>query len=139
MKVKIYDGGYLPTRAHFDDAGLDLRTPEEFTLNAKESAVIDLCIAVQIPVGYYGELKSKSGLNVLHNIQSMGGVIDSSYRGSIKARITNNGDDAYTFHRGDKICQMVIMPCALLDVQQAAYLDESASGRENNGFGSSGR
>lgn len=139
MKYRVLPGGYKPERAHFDDAGIDLRTPVGFVLPAGCSAVIDLKVAFQIPIGYFGELKSKSGLNVNHNIQSMGGVIDSGFRGSIKARIANNGEEDYTFQPGDKIVQMVVIPCGLFDLEGVHNLDESESGREVNGFGSTGR
>lgn len=140
MKVMIEDGGYMPQRAHFDDAGIDFRTPEEFTLQPHVgSHVVDLKVRVQIPVGYFGKMESKSGLNVNHNIQSTGGVIDSGFRGSIKCRITNNGDQAYTFKQGDKIVQMVLIPVLLADLQQVPMLDDSISGRDEAGWGSTGR
>lgn len=140
MKVMVERGGYMPQRAHFDDAGIDFRTPEEFTLQPHGgSRVVDLKVRVQIPVGCFGKLESKSGLNVNHNIQCTGGVIDSGFRGSIKVRITNNGDQAYTFKQGDKIVQMVLIPVLLADLQQVPMLDDSISGRDEAGWGSTGR
>lgn len=139
MKVQLLEGGYLPERAHFDDAGLDLRTPEAFTVVSFESYVVDLKVCVQIPVGYCGELKSKSGLNVKYFVESAGGIIDSSYRGSIRARIKNEGKEPYTFERGEKVCQLVIYPVGLFDVEQVDELDPSVSGRDKDGFGSTGR
>lgn len=140
MKVMVERGGYMPQRAHFDDAGIDFRTPEEFTLQPHGgSRVVDLKVRVQIPVGCFGKLESKSGLNVNHNIQCTGGVIDSGFRGSIKVMITNNGDQAYTFKQGDKIVQMVLIPVLLADLQQVPMLDDSISGRDEAGWGSTGR
>lgn len=140
MKVMVERGGYMPQRAHFDDAGIDFRTPEEFTLQPHGgSRVVDLKVRVKIPVGCFGKLESKSGLNVNHNIQCTGGVIDSGFRGSIKVRITNNGDQAYTFKQGDKIVQMVLIPVLLADLQQVPMLDDSISGRDEAGWGSTGR
>lgn len=138
MKVKLLsEDAYMPERAHRDDAGADLRTPVKFVLGAHESAVVDFGLAVEIPPGYYGELMSKSGLNVKHNIQSAGGVIDAGYTGTIRGRITNNGDYDYEFRRGDKVMQLVVKPCLCCDVNVVDELDDSDRGTD--GFGSTGR
>lgn len=137
MKVKLSDGAFVPERAHKEDAGLDLRTPVPFILGAHESYVVDFGVAVEIPIGYYGELMSKSGLNVKHNIQSAGGVIDSGYTGTIRGRITNNSDYDYEFKRGDKVMQLVIKPCLCCGVNVVDELVDSDRGTD--GFGSTGR
>lgn len=66
MKVKVEKGGYMPERAHFDDAGIDFRTPEEFTLGPAGSdtdqRVVDLKVHVEIPIGYYGKLETADAL-----------------------------------------------------------------------------
>lgn len=139
MKVKVLEGGHMPERAHFDDAGIDFFTPEGFTLAPFDSRVVDLKVAVQIPIGYFGKLESKSGLNVKHGVVSCGGVIDSGFRGSIKVRIMNQGEDPYTFEKGDKIVQMVLLPCGLFDLERVDKLDPSESGRDNSGWGSTGK
>lgn len=143
MKYKVLEGGFAPTRAHFDDAGIDLRTPETFMLAAAgepgDSAVIDTKVAFQIPIGYFGKIEAKSGLNVNHNIRSTGGVIDSGFRGTIRVRITNYGHDPYIFKKGDKITQMVLIPCGLFDLEKVDELDPSESGRDENGWGSTGK
>lgn len=140
MKFKILDGGYLPTRAHFDDAGIDFRTPEQFTLEPNGGAkVVDLKVAVQIPIGYFGKMESKSGLLVKNGVVCAGGVVDSGFRGTIKVCMVNNGEDPYTFERGDKVVQMVLIPSGLFDIEPVDELDESASGRNKSGWGSTGR
>lgn len=140
MKVVVHEGGILPKRAHFDDAGIDLFTPVDFMLPAfGGSTVVDLLVGVQIPIGYFGKLESKSGLNVVHNIQTTGGVVDSGFRGTIKVRVTNMGNEPYHFEKGDKITQLVLIPVGLFDIEQVDELDPSESGREASGFGSTGR
>lgn len=139
MKYKIYHGGFKPERAHFDDAGIDLRTPVDVTVLPHDSKVVDLAVAFQIPIGYFGKLESKSGLNIKHCVVTTGGVIDSGFRGTVKVRVYNEGDMPYTFNRGDKITQMVLIPCGLFDLEPVAELDQSESGREKNGWGSTGR
>lgn len=139
MKVKIEENGYMPMRAHFDDAGIDFRTPEEFTLKPLESHIVDLNVKVQIPIGYFGKMESKSGLMVNHGVVCMGGVIDSGFRGNIKVRMMNLSDKSYTFHKGDKLVQMVLIPVLLADIESVETLDASESGRETSGYGSTGR
>lgn len=139
MKVKIEENGYMPMRAHFDDAGIDFRTPEGFTLKPLESKIVDLNVKVQIPIGYFGKMESKSGLMVNHGVICMGGVIDSGFRGNIKVRMMNLSDKSYTFHKGDKLVQMVLIPVLLADIESVESLDASESGRESNGYGSTGR
>lgn len=127
------------SRAHFDDAGIDMRIPRRLVLRAGEQAVIDLGVCVQIPVGYYGKMESKSGLMVNHGIICMGGVIDSGFRGTIKVRMWNTSDKDYVFDEGDKAVQMVLIPVLLCDLTETETLDASVSGRDENGWGSTGR
>ena len=139
MKVKVLPGGFAPSRAHFVDAGVDFRTPEAFTLGAGESKVIDLKVAVEIPVGMYGLMESKSGLMTKHHIVVEGGTIDAGFRGSIKISMANHGTEPYHFFQGDKIAQMVVMPCDLSSIDVVESLDEPDDGRGTDGYGSTGR
>lgn len=139
MKIKLLDGGIMPTRAHFDDAGIDFYCPKQVAIGPMESVVVDLRVAVQIPVGYCGEMLSKSGLNINHNIQCTGLLVDSSFRGTLKVRMVNNSLTPYLFNKGDKIVQMKISPCSLFDLEPVDNLDPSVSGRDENGYGSSGK
>lgn len=135
MKIKLDAGAFVPERAHELDAGLDLRSPDNYLIPAKGSAVIDTGVHVNIPMGWTGFLKSKSGLNVKYGITSEG-VIDSGYSGAIIAKLYNNSDEDYAVSRGDKITQLVILPCLLADVE----LDDFKGGaRGESGFGSTGR
>lgn len=137
MKVVLDEGAYMPEKAHRADAGYDLRTPERVVLRRHESVTIDTGVHMAIPDGWYGKLESKSGLNVKHSIVSLGGVIDSSYTGSIVAKLYNLGDEDYVFEKGDKIIQIVFMQCGNFSMTQVDELEETARGA--NGFGSTGK
>ncbi len=142
MKYKMgdkFNGSYLPERAHVDDAGIDLRSQERVVLRRGEQTVIDLDISVEIPIGYFGKLESKSGLMVNHGIICMGGVIDSGYRGSIKTRMWNTSSEDYIIDAGAKVVQLVIIPTLLSEPIYAEELGESISGRNEGGFGSTGK
>lgn len=136
MKIMLDEGAFMPTRAHAEDAGLDLYAREDTIVCAKESAKLDTGVHVEIPSDMVGFLKSKSGLNVKHGITSEG-VIDEGYTGSIVVKLYNNSGYDYAVKRGDKISQLVILPIVKPELEVVESLDETDRG--NNGFGSSGR
>ena len=136
VKIKLDEGAKMPTRAHSTDAGLDLYAMDEQIISAKESAIFDTGVHIELPEGTVGFLKSKSGLNVKHGITGEG-VIDVGYTGSIKVKLYNNSGKDYRVKAGDKISQLVILPILTPSLELVDELDESERGE--NGFGSSGR
>ena len=136
MKIEIDDGGYAPTRAFPTDAGLDLYSPVTVYIPARGNAVIDTLVHIELPHGTYGKIESKSGLNVNHGIVSCGGVIDEGYTGSIAVKLYNLGRKPHTFHRGDKIAQLIVQPC-LYEKVEIGEINKNTE-RGDNGFGSTG-
>lgn len=136
MKIKLDKYAYMPTRAHEDDAGLDLYATETKVIHAGESEIFDTGVHIELPKGTVGMLKSKSGLNVKHGLTSEG-VIDVGYTGSICVKLYNNSNLDYTVFRGDKISQLVIMP--ILTPPLELVEDLEATERGNGGFGSTGK
>lgn len=136
MKIKLDAGAFFPDRAHDTDAGADLRSPVGTVIPAGGSCIIDTGVHIQLPHGYVGMLKSKSGLNVWHGITSEG-VIDEGFTGSITVKLHNHGDKPYKIERGDKITQLVIVPCEYVDFEVVDKLDDSERG--DNGYGSTGK
>ena len=126
----------MPTRAYPTDAGLDLYAKEDAIVDAKDSCTFDTGVHIEIPEGYVGFLKSKSGLNVKHGITSEG-VIDAGYTGSIVVKLYNNSGYEYRVKAGDKISQLVILPIITPEIEVVDSLGKTARG--NKGFGSSGR
>lgn len=136
MKIMLEPWAIMPTRAHETDAGLDLYASEKQIVPARESAVFDTGVHIQLPENTVGMLKSKSGLNVKHGLTSEG-VIDVGYTGSITVKLYNNSGMDYIVERGDKISQLVILPIVVPSLEVVASLEETARG--NGGFGSTGR
>ena len=155
MKVMLDPGAKMPTRAHAYDAGLDLYTPISCSVPATKtwieiypeehiqrtrskvgSVTIDTGVHVEIPEGYVGFIKSKSGLNVNHGLTA-DGVIDAHYTGSIKVKLYNHTDNLYHFQPGDKIAQLVILKCELPELELVDHLEDTDRG--DGGFGSTGR
>lgn len=135
MKIKLDPGAYVPERAHPNDAGLDLRSMENKYVSPGEFVKFDTGVHVQIPKGYVGLITSKSGL-MAKGITSRG-TIDSGYTGSIKAILFNHGEEGYLVHKGDKVTQLVVLPCVVDDIELVSSLEETDRGE--SGFGSSGR
>ena len=136
MKVILDENAIMPTRAHAKDAGLDLYAPESQIVPAKDSAIFDIGIHIQLPADTVGMIKSRSGLNI-NNGLTCTGVIDEGYTGSIKVRLDNSSGYDYRVKRGDKIAQLVILPVIIPDIDVVEYLEDSERG--DKGFGSSGR
>ena len=136
LKVMLDEGAYMPERAHAADAGYDLRTPVNVQIAARRGATIDTKVHVMIPKGYAGFIKSKSGLLSRNNIR-VDGVVDAGYTGTIKVMMFNDGLLDKTFRVGDKIAQLVVLPCVLLPLEEVDSLEPTKRG--NGGFGSTGR
>ena len=136
MKIKLDAGAYMPERAHSTDAGLDLRTPIDFSIEPGCSAAVDTGVHIQLPPGTVGMLKSKSGLNVKSGILCEG-VIDEGYTGSIVAKIYNHGQYTAFFQAGEKITQLVVLPCLYVEPEEVKEF--TGGERGDNGFGSTGK
>lgn len=136
MKVMLDKGAIMPLRAHKTDAGYDLFSREKQIVPAKESAIFDTGVHIELLPRTVGMIKSKSGLNVNHGITSEG-VIDVGYTGSIKVKLYNNSGYDYTVNKGDKISQLVILPILTPELELVDSLEETERG--SNGFGSTGR
>lgn len=136
MKIKLDKGAYMPTRAHNTDAGLDLYARDAQIVPAKESAIFDTGVHIELPLNTVGMLKSKSGLNIKHGITSEG-VIDAGYTGSIVIKLYNNSGFDYKVYAGDKISQLVIMPIVTPTLELVEELESTERG--TGGFGSTGR
>lgn len=136
MKITLDKGAKMPTRAHPWDAGLDLYAMEDGYIRANQSRTFDTGTHIAIPEGFVGFVKSKSGLMVNHGITT-DGTIDAHYTGSIKVCLFNHGGSKYEVKKGDKIAQLVIVPCVMPHLELVDSLEETDRGA--NGFGSTGR
>lgn len=136
MKIKLDEGAFMPERAHRTDAGADLKSPKRATVRPYDSCVIDTGVHVEIPEGYVGMLKSRSGLNIKNGIIGEG-TIDAGYTGSIKVKLYNMSETDKTIKKGDKIIQLVIMPVVTPEFELVDELEETERG--DKGIGSSGR
>lgn len=136
IKVTLDEGAYLPERAHGTDAGADIRTPRAFTIAGHGHATIETGVHVETPPNCAAMLKSKSGLNLKHNIIGEG-VIDEGFTNQIVVKLYNLGNEDYSFAESDKIIQLVIVPVLYPTYEQADSI--TGGERGNAGYGSTGR
>lgn len=129
----------LPTRAHSDDAGLDLRALEPVSLAPGRRASVRTGLAVEIPVGHAGLVMPRSGLAVRHGISVVNspGLIDAGYRGELRVLLLNTDPvQDCQLAAGDRIAQLVIVAVSATEITEVLELSPSARGEA--GFGSSG-
>lgn len=136
MKVKLDPGAYMPARAHEQDAGYDLRTPERVVLHPGCSVTIDTGVHIWLPAGKCAVVVSKSGLNVNSDITSTG-LIDEGFTGTIVIKLYNHGTQMHVFEAGDKISQFYITDYYGYELEQVDELPDSDRG--SGGYGSTGR
>ena len=139
MKVKLVNKyAQLPTRGSKDAAGLDLYCPFHIKVPADSQKKIPLGILVEIPQGYMGLLVPRSSMSKtpLRCANSVG-IIDADYRGELSIAYENISCSDYTIFRGDRIAQLIIVPIAIVDVEEAQTLSETERG--DGGYGSTNK
>ncbi|MFH2064809.1 MAG: dUTP diphosphatase [Pseudomonadota bacterium] len=131
----------LPRYMTGQSAGMDISAAieQDFTLAPGAISMIPTGFAMAIPDGYEAQIRPRSGLAVKHGIGLINspGTIDSDYRGEVKIAVINLGKEPHTFHRGDRIAQMIIQRVYQARVIAVEKLDETD--RDTGGFGHTGR
>jgi dUTP pyrophosphatase len=120
-------------------AGLDLRADEACTLGPGERRLVPTGLAIELPEGFEGQVRPRSGLAVRHGIGMVNapGTIDSDYRGEVGVALINLGAEPFAIARGDRIAQLVIAPVVQAAIELVDALSESDRGA--GGFGSTGK
>lgn len=133
---KLSTEAKLPTRAHDGDAGLDLYAIGYHSIAPYQQALIGTGIKMIIPFGCAGLIWDKSGL-ANQGLTTMGGVIDTGYRGEIKVVLKNLSEDICNIVPGQKIAQIIIQKVELLEPEEETINDQTP--RQQGAFGSSGK
>jgi len=139
IKVKrLSEYAFIPTRNSNGAGGYDLYVPNNtyYDIAANTRVVVMTNIAIEIPKGYVGIIKSRSGLAVKKSLDVKAGVIDSDYRGDIGVVLHNSGDEDTTVYGCDRIAQLIIVPCLTVELEEVDDLDDTLRGED--GYGSTG-
>ena len=126
----------LPTRTHTTDAGLDIYASEDIIVTHTHAVIIPTGIAINIPAGYEGTIRPRSGKSVKTNARVILGTVDSGYNGEIAVIAETKGDGSYLVQKGEKIAQLVISPIVTPKLEIVDQFD-TQSDRGSKGFGSS--
>lgn len=133
---KMHPDATLPTRAHPDDAGLDLYALEDGVLPSGGGLVARTGIAIALPEQTVGLVADRSSM-AKRGVKTSGGVIDAGYRGEIHIVLRNITPEVIRFTRGERIAQLLILPCLTPAVYESQDLGETHRGAK--GFGSTGK
>lgn len=126
----------IPTRAHHDDAGIDLYTSGAHIIGAHQTVSIPIGVGMEIEEGYVGLIWDKSSVGS-KGIKTLGGVIDAGYRGEVSVVVHNLNDTPYTFEHGQKVAQILIQKVEFPELEEVTELSDSKRG--TGGFGSTGK
>ena len=121
----------VPAHTHAGDAGVDLHTREDATLDPGQWIVLPTGVAIALPDGYAALVLARSGLAAKKGLGVLNapGLVDSGYRGEIKVILINHGREPVQVDRGERIAQLVVTPVVLQEFEVVADLPESERGK----------
>jgi dUTP pyrophosphatase len=131
----------LPHYQTKHSAGMDIHalTEADIELMPMERKLIPTGLFIELPVGYEAQIRPRSGLAIRHGITLLNtpGTIDADYRGEIKVIMINLSNEKFVIKDGDRIAQMIVSRHETVSWVQVEVLNNS--GREDGGFGSTGK
>lgn len=142
VRLTHAEGLPLPEYASAGAAGMDLRAavPEDrqIILLPGRRALVPTGFIVEIPEGFEGQVRPRSGLALRHGITCLNtpGTIDSDYRGELQVLLVNLGEDDFAITRGMRIAQLVVAPVTRARIEERGSAGQTARGA--GGFGSTG-
>ena len=144
MKLNIVNksNNAMPAYETVNSAGMDLRAylPDgELVIKPMQRALVPTGLFMEIPVGYEGQVRPRSGLAIKSGITVLNspGTIDADYRGEVKVILINHSENDFVIKSGDRIAQLVIAKCEQMEVIEVETLSETERGA--GGFGHTGK
>ena len=127
----------MPTHATSKSVGLDLYSPKSVLISAHSKILIDMGIAFQILMGYYGQIAPRSGLAIHHHIHVGAGVVDPDYTGSVHVLLMNLSSQDHVIEKNHHIAQMILEKVACPIICEVPHMLPTECGA--NGFASTGQ
>lgn len=140
--IKVINKGNQPLPEYKTEgsAGMDLRADikEPITLNSLERHLFPTGLYIELPQGYEGQVRTRSGLAINHGIVSLNapGTIDSDYRGEVGIELVNLSKEPYTIYPGERVAQLVVAKHETAKFKVVETL--SKTDRGDGGFGHTG-
>lgn len=139
MFNKISNTAIIPSKAHPQDAGYDLTADSDYYILPGKAVKISTGLTVNIPVGYFGGVYSRSGLAIKQGLVVLQGVgvIDAGYTGELIVLLYNTSDISASVKKGDRVAQLIVQPIYLSEFE-TYELNSATATRGDGGFGSTG-
>ena len=131
--VKISADAVTPTRATRGSAGLDFYSPADYIVPPYGQLLVPTQIKLQIPLGYYGRLASKSGLAILYQLHVGAGVIDPDYTGEIMVLLINTASRVYNIAKGAPIARLILEKISIPLLKEVKELLPTTRGAQGCG------
>ena len=131
--IKISADAVTPTRATGGSAGLDFYSPADYIIPPHGQLLVPTQIKLQIPLGYYGRLASKSGLAILHQLHVGAGVIDPDYTGEVMVLLINTASRVYNIAKGAPIAQLILEKISIPLLKKVKELPPTTRGAQGCG------
>ena len=137
---KLREGALLPSHGSALSAGYDLYAclDAPVTIHPHETALIGTGLAVALPEGWFAAIFARSGLAAKQGLRPANcvGVCDADYRGEYMVPIHNDSEQPRTLEHGERMAQMILLPCQTLTFREVEKLTDTDRG--SGGFGSTG-
>lgn len=137
MRIINY-GGKMPSRKHSDDIGADVYALSDYTFQPHETICVPLGFGIELPKGYGGFVLPRSSMGK-RGVSAQTIPVDPNYRGEIHAIVTNYTDEVQVVREGDRIAQLVVIPCLVDSFDWISPEEASKTDRGRGGFGSTGQ
>ena len=138
MVKRIHPDAVIPRYAHDGDAGVDLYSVEDVTLEPGERKLVPTGLKIAFPRGYEAQVRPKSGLAIKQGLSVLNtpGTVDHGYRGEVGVIAVNLGNEKVEIKKGMKVAQMVFNEIEEATFEETDELDDTSRGE--GGFGSTG-
>lgn len=140
VRVKNRSNNPLPEYQTPGAAGMDLRAfiSEPIVLRPLKMVKIETGLAFEIPEGYEGQIRGRSGLAIKYGVTLLNGIgtIDSDYRGEVNVTLINFSNQNYNIQPGERVAQIVFAPVSHVTLKESEILTKTLRG--TGGFGHTG-
>ena len=136
LNIKLLsDNATLPTRANPTDSGLDLYVSERVTIPPRTTKLVKTDVAIELPVGYEGQVRPRSGTSLKTKLRVALGTIDQTYHKEIGIITDNISDKPIVVEKGQRLAQLVVTPVVYPEVNEVERFENES---DRSGYGSTG-
>ena len=136
LNIKLLsDNAIVPTRANPTDSGLDLYVSETVTIPPRTTKLVKTDVAIELPVGYEGQVRPRSGTSLKTKLRVALGTIDQTYHKEIGIITDNISDKPIVVEKGQRLAQLVVTPVVYPEVNEVERFENES---DRSGYGSTG-